>query len=293
MRKPNFFVIGAPKCGTTSVASWLSEHPQIYMSPYKEPHHFNTDQNWVWTPERSKYEALFDAAKGEHSAVGEASAWYLYSRVAVCGIENYQPLARYIVCLRNPIEMAYSLHEQMVVSGNEHIENFAMAWDLSDERKHGRLVGRWCREPRHLAYGEVCKLGEQLRHLYAQVPRDRVHIVFLDDVKDDARACYLGILRFLGVSDTERTEFAVLNAAKERKSKVLRRLIHALGDIKRGLGVSTRFGVLTAVNRMNIRYRARVPLSVSMRRTLCAHFADDIALLGTLTQRDLTHWLGN
>jgi hypothetical protein len=291
MKKPDFFVIGAPKCGTTSVASWLSEHPKIYMSPYKEPHHFNTDQNWVWTPERSNYEAYFDAANSEHCAVGEASSWYLYSQLAVAGIERYQPAARYIVCLRNPVEMAYSLHEQMVVSGREHVESFATAWDMSDERKKGLSVTRWCREPRHLAYGDVCKLGEQLQRLYRHVPRERVHTVLMDDIKIDTRAVYLDILSFLRVPDTGRAEFFVLNSAKQRRSMGLRRLVQVIGNFKRGLGIRSSFGVLTAVDRKNIRSLARTPLSARMRCTLQAYFADDIALLEMLTRRGLRHWL--
>ena len=115
--RPNFFILGAPKCGTTSLATWLGAHPQVYMSPDKEPHYFNADDRHPGVSSLERYEQLFAGAGAEHAAVGEASVWYLYSKVAVANIEEYCQEPRYIVCLRNPVDMAHSLHEQQVVNG--------------------------------------------------------------------------------------------------------------------------------------------------------------------------------
>src|SRR5262245_35065298 len=82
MKKPTFFIIGAPKCGTTSLAAWLADHPDIFMSPTKEPHYFNTDHK-RYLNSLAGYEQLFEDATDRHSAVGEASVWYLYSANAV------------------------------------------------------------------------------------------------------------------------------------------------------------------------------------------------------------------
>ena len=127
MKKPNFFIIGAPKCGTTSMASWLSEHPSIYMSPVKEPHHYSGDFNYGDYRDLNKYLSLFKEANESHIAVGEASAWYLNSKKAIFNIEAENPNAKYIVLLRNPVEMAPSLHQQLIFSGKEDIKNFEEA----------------------------------------------------------------------------------------------------------------------------------------------------------------------
>jgi hypothetical protein len=291
MRKPNFFIIGAPKCGTTSLAAYLESHPQIFFSPYKEPHHFNTDENWVWTPERSRYEELFRGATQFHRAIGEGSVWYLHSSVAVLNIEQYTPDARYIVCLRSPVEMAYSLHEQQFVSGNEHIEDFAEAWELNNDRLKGKSISRWCRESRHLAYGSACLLGEQLDRLYNLVPRERVHTVLLDDVKADPRTEYLSVLKFLGVDDDGRYSFSMKNPAKERRSRVLLRAIQLIGSFKRQMGIHKSFGLLSAIDRKNINYRKRQPLSDEMKHKLQDYFNSDVELLGRLLDRDLSRWL--
>lgn len=215
MKTPTFFIVGAPKCGTTSLAAWLAEHPNIYMCPGKEPHFYNTDLKHRNTHSRRAYEALFRGVNDNHIAVGEASVYYLFSEVAVPNIEREIANPRYIVMLRNPVEMAYSLHGQRLFSGNEHVAAFEEAWKLSPQRRLGRMVTRLCREPRLSDYQLVCRLGEQLDRLFATAPRERVLTLLLDDVKANPRREYLRVLEFLEIPDDCRTEFAVKNPAKE------------------------------------------------------------------------------
>lgn len=99
MKEPNFFIIGAPKCGTTSLAHWLAQHPEVFMSPVKEPHYFSTDFPLTSWRDPDDYHSLFEGADTHHKAVGEASVWYLRSREAVPQIEAHYPGARYIVML--------------------------------------------------------------------------------------------------------------------------------------------------------------------------------------------------
>ncbi len=99
--RPNFFILGAPKCGTTSIAAWLGQHPAIFIPAMKEPNFFNTDINQppIYGVETlDEYEALFAPATTAHHAIGEASVFYLTSAVAVANILRYQPAARFIVC---------------------------------------------------------------------------------------------------------------------------------------------------------------------------------------------------
>jgi len=296
MKKPNFFIIGAPKCGTTSMAAWLSKHPNIYISPVKEPHFYNTDLKYINTHKRKRYEELFKGATDQHAAVGEASVYYLFSQVAVPKIEKEITAARYIVMIRNPIDMAYSLHEQKVVSGSESILDFAKAWELSPERRKGRMVSRFCREPRLLDYQSVCKLGEQLDRLFKGVSRERVLVLVLDDVKESPRQEYLKVLEFLNVPDDGRAEFPVHNPAKERRWPFLRRAVLVVGRtsnaVKRRLELEGRgTGMLQLVDRLNIRYRPRPSMSFELRKELAGFFREDVFLLSQLLDRDLSSWL--
>src|SRR5215472_851972 len=123
VRKPNFFIVGAPKCGTTSLWSYLKGHPEIYMSPLKEIYFFDTDL-WEKRPERpwarlnegkapslEQYLSCF-AAADEQKRIGEATPSYLRSLHAPHGIKAFSPRAQIIIMLRNPVDMLYSLHSQ-------------------------------------------------------------------------------------------------------------------------------------------------------------------------------------
>ncbi len=291
MKKPNFFIIGAPKCGTSSMAAWLAEHPSIYMSPIKEPHYFNTDHNNGSIENFSKYHALFDAATEENLVVGEASAAYLSSNEAVPNILRYNPAARFVVMVRNPIDMAYSFHDQLLFNDLEHVQDFAEAWRLQGERAAGKCVPSNCPEPKFLLYGEMCRLGAQLQRLYSRVSPERVHVVVFDDLKANPRQAYQRVLAFLGFPDDDRQDFTTHNPAKERRSHMVRRVVEWLGQGKKRLGITKGFGVLNAIENKNMRVRQRPPLKPETRRTLIDYFQDDIQLLGVLLGRDLSRWL--
>jgi len=300
MKKPNFFIIGAPKCGTTSMAAWLSEHPNVYMSPIKEPHFYSADlPKYKAVKTKKEYDLLFkEADPSRHYAVGEASVFYLFSRVAVPQIERAHPGAKYIVMVRNPVDMAYSFHEQLLVSGDEHIRDFARAWELSPERRQGRAVSRWCREPKLLDYQSVCKLGEQLERLFRVVPRERVLVLVLDDVKENPRREYERVLNFLEVPDDGRMTFPVKNPAKELKWPFVQKGVRLVGEwwaaLKRSVGIPRhvgRTGVLKTITRFNVRYRPRNPMSEELRQQLSNYFKQDVEKLSNLIGRDLTYWL--
>src|SRR5215468_7362257 len=103
------------------------------MAPIERTHFFNSDDRQAIRT-LDEYEALFCAATEKHIAVGEASVWYLSSAEAVPAILRYQPAAKFIIMLRNPVEMAPALHGEMLLSGLERERKFSTAWNLQDER---------------------------------------------------------------------------------------------------------------------------------------------------------------
>lgn len=297
MKKPNFFIIGAPKCGTTSMAVWLSEHPNIYMSPVKEPHFYCSDFDVTIIPTQAEYDRLFKKASDQHITVGEASTSYLYSQVAVPRIEQELSGAKYIVMVRNPVEMAQSLQEEYMFLGSEHIRDFEAAWRLSADRRAGRMVTRRCPEPRWLDYQLVCKLGEHLERLFNIVPRQRVLVLVLDDIKEDPRREYLRVLNFLGVPDDGRQEFPVKNPAKERRWPRLYKATCWVGRVsrktKQWLGIPTNrgTGILQLISNVNVKYRPRPSLPDRLRVELINYYREDVEKLSKLIRRDLSGWV--
>lgn len=103
---PNFLIIGAPRAGTTLLYEGLWRHPEIYMSPVKEPWFFCEEELQI-VQDLETYRALFSEVRDEE-AIGEASTIYLYSPKAPLCIKQHLPDARLVATLRNPVERAYS-----------------------------------------------------------------------------------------------------------------------------------------------------------------------------------------
>lgn len=290
-RRPDFFIAGAPKCGTTALAHWLDTHPDIFMSPRKEPHFFN-HASMPATHTLAEYEALFGNAAPRHVAVGEASTHYLFSPEAVPAILEYAPQARFIVCLRNPLDMAPSLHAECLRQGWETERSFARAWRLLHERRRGRAVPRAVRgDPGRVCYGDYCLLGAQLQRLYEWVAPQRVLALLLDDLRADPGAAYRQALTFLGAADDHRQDFPVLNPRAHTRSLLLARLVRAGGQLRDTLGIRGDWGIAARLRAWNSAPQARTEVSPALRQEMAAFFADDIALLAQLLDRDLSHWL--
>lgn len=288
-RKPHFFIIGAPKCGTTSMDEWLKAHPCIF-TPEKESHYFNTDHTDRTVRSLQAYQALFEGVSDEHIAVGEASVRYLYSHEAVANILRYNQEAVFIVMVRNPVEMAYSWHNQLYFTWTESEADFETAWNLQAQRKAGRHIPRHCTDVKKLLYGEICSLGQQVQRLYQRVPSNRVHVVVFDDLKATPANVYRSVLNFLNVPDNHKQVFEVHNPAKVHYCRPLNRLIGLLGDMKVATGISKGLGILEGVRKLNRKVEPRPPLAPHMQRTLTQYFYDDVRLLERLIGRDLTHW---
>lgn len=292
IRKPDFFIPGAPKCGTTALAQWLAGHPGVYFSPRKEPHFFNRD-GMPATRTLAEYQALFRAAGDQHRAVGEGSTHYLYSRVAVPGILEYSPAARFIVCLRNPLDMAPALHNECLSQGWETVRSFETAWRLQPRRRAGQdIPGTVTGDPERLLYGPYCRLGEQLERLYGWVDRERVLTIVLDDLRADPAGQYRRVLDFLGLPDDGRRDFPVVNAASQTRSLALARFVRRMAMVRDALGLRGDWGIAQAVRRLNTRPPGSTVLSPALRDELRDYFRDDVQRLGELLHRDLSAWLG-
>ena len=107
-RWPNLFVVGAPRAGTTSLYHYLRQHPEIYMSPLKEPHFFShsNPQSDTVVKHQDAYLRLFDAARGEKLR-GEASPAYLADPDAPARIKDASPEAKIVAVLREPVSRAF------------------------------------------------------------------------------------------------------------------------------------------------------------------------------------------
>lgn len=293
MKYPNFFIIGAPKCGTTSMAKFLEKHPQIFLSNPKEINFFNTDHEIGDIKSLKKYLSIFNDAQEEHLAIGEASTFYLYSKVAVRNILNFNPSAKFIVMLRNPLTMVTSFHAEMCWSGLENIEDFENAWLARRSNElDTKVVGYACKDPSLLRYADVCKLGEQINRLLQIVDKKNVLFVIMDDIKiDPARECRR-VLDFLGVRSNVEHKLESINTSKRMRSALLRKIVWYVGRVRKWCRVPKSLAILTNfMHNLNSRNYNHQAIRPELKRQLIEVFREDVNLLSSLLGRDFSHWL--
>jgi hypothetical protein len=251
------------------------------MSEPKEPHYFTFDfEQYRITKTLEEYLNLFSDSTGEHIAIGEGSVFYLYSSVALNKIYEFDPHAKIIVMLRNPVDLIYSFHSQLLFSADESEKNFEKAWRLQDVRRQGKEIPRKCREASFLQYAAVGRLGEQIERLFTVFPREQVEIIWFEDFICSTKQVYDRVLSFLEVNNDNRTDFIRINENKSHKLGVL-------GDFS-----EKPPALLTNIARfLNTKVTARKPLTDSLRAELKAEFTPDIKKLSQLLNKDLSPWL--
>lgn len=241
--RPNVFIIGAPRSGTTAIATYLLSHPRVFLSKMKEPQYFASD--FKNRPVRSlrAYENLFSKAKPHvEKVIIDASTWYLFSKVAVSRILEYEPNARFIVMLRDPAEIVLSLHRYLVMHGKENILNFKEAWDAQSGRASGRKLPLGCGDAKMVQYAEWGKLGTQVARLLSIVDYERVLFLTTDELKYEPRKLWVRLLTFLDLDDDGRHEFPKVN---ESGSGILPYPLRRIVGISRSIatGVMASLGI--------------------------------------------------
>lgn len=299
MQRPNFFIIGAPKCGTSTLINELRWHPNVYVPLDFEPQWFSTDFSEILDHDEASYLRLFGGVQDKHTAIGEKSVIYMYSRVAIDNILKFNPESRFIIMLRNPVDLVYSWHSQLYYSFIEYVEDFKDAWELQESRQRGENIGDRCPVPFALQYREIGSLGKYLHRALEKIPPDRLHVIFMEDFHADPENTYRKTLDFLQVPYAPRADTRRLNANKRHRYRWLGVLL-AHDTNTRASRLIKRIDRLPLIRKLQIKHRLhefnkieykREPLSPDFRRKLQDEFADDIRLLEKLTNRDLSHWL--
>jgi hypothetical protein len=304
---PNFFIVGAPKSGTTSLYEYIKGHPQVFMSAVKEPNYFAPDladprDRMLHYPDDERaYLDLF-AGAGDAARLGEASVRYLYSRQAPGLIGAASPGAAIVIMLRNPVDMAHSLYMHMVASGVETAPTFADALAAEDARHRGRDVPPRM-NPRLSTYRDRASYGGQVPRWLDVFGRERVHIIIFEDFARDPAAELNRLLSFLGLDTSYRpADFRTHNPAHASSSRLFRRMLSSrpsqwlvwtalprvIGDKRtRRLVQSFRHSRL---HRRNIERPAIEP---ELRARLEGEFLPDVVAIGQLLGRDMSQlWFG-
>jgi hypothetical protein len=232
---PDFFVVGHPKCGTTALHQMLKTHPEVYMPDRKEPWFFAEELHDA-TPPRPEgtprtlpeYAEWFTGAR-PGQLVGEATAYYLWSKRAAANIAAVNPEARIIAILREPASFLHSLHLQLLEQYTEVEPDLGRAMELEQERREGRSIPRYTYFPQMLLYSDFVRYSEQLQRLHAAFPPEQVKVLIYDDFRADNERIVRDVRRFLGVDDAAPVQTLEANPTVRPRSQMLNELVHAVG----------------------------------------------------------------
>ena len=292
IKKPNFFIIGAPRSGTTSLYMYLKSHPQVFFNDTarhffakKEPNFFCTDfsNKMRKVVDKKKYLKLFEGAN-QFRAVGEASTWYLFSKEAIPRINVFNPDAKFIAIVRNPIDVVYSSFLTARYYLNENVRSFKKSWHLQDKRKEGKSIPRWCRDPKLLQWGKIAKTGEQIERLLHFVPREKVKIIVFDDFINNTKKVYKEVLDFLDLEYKGKKDFPVYNKKRNIRFTFVGFILNKLYQYNNKINWRKFF-------QWNIIKKYKYDLDPNFRKELKKYFKKDVQILSKILNRDLTHWL--
>lgn len=309
--RPNFIVVGAAKAGTTSIYQYLSQHPQVYLSPIKETNYFAKDipldkirkdyykggelnvAKYVETDlaeqihiafvaEEDHYYKLYKNVKDE-KAIGEISNSYLHSEVAAEEIFQANPDMKIIMILRDPIRRAFS-HYKMTLRIGLVKDSFyeELQRDYYAEEKGFRVT--------HL-YVEMGLYAQQVKRYLDRFGPDRVKIYLFDDLRENVSGLVDDMLQFVGV-DTDLgvdTSFQA-NKASVPKNAGLVHFLRKTGIRKLAKNVSPRF-VAEAAKKMFYKEKDDLKLTQRDKDFLRPIFEADVRELEKIIDRDLSHWL--
>ncbi|TLD42416.1 MAG: Sulfotransferase [Candidatus Jettenia ecosi] len=311
---PNFIIVGAAKSGTTSLYNYLDEHPDVYMSPIKEPNHFSSDiepekfnkafkkherekridldeylngnmDNKLWgdyVQKWEQYRKLFKNVKHE-KAIGEVSNSYLFSQVAAKNIIEKLPQVKIIMMLRNPMERAFS-HYLANMRDGKTIKNFRE----EVESNYTLETREWGKK---YLYIELGMYYQQVKRYLDVFPRENIKIYFYDDYKKDLMLLVKDLFRFIGVNPNITIDFSKkYNESKIPKNKYFNFIISKSGIKK------------SAIKLFPLEYREKIKsifftnekkpkLSVEDKKFLLGIYREDIKNLSHVMNRDLHTWL--
>lgn len=297
MPKPNFFIVGAPKCGTTAMTMYLQKHPEIYIPNHKELHYFGSDLQY-YLP-RLKYSlktylSFFEEATDE-KIIGEASVMYLSSQRAAQEIKEFSPPARILIMLRNPVDMMYSFHSQLLFTADEDIHDFKEALAAEELRRKGKAIPPKNTMLNYLFYRYNTQFTQHVKRYFDIFGQENVHVIIYDDFKEDVALTYKETLCFLQIDPDFKPDFQIINPNKRARSLSLQHFLKSPPKtlaipFKLLLPLKFRIRLVKKVRMLNAIYDSRSPLEPDFEHRLKRELLPEVEKLSELLERDLTHW---
>ncbi len=296
MTLPNALIIGAPRCGTTSVHAHLALHPDAFASATKEPQFFSSEAHELrlegpndrqvlshLVTRLEDYERLFEGASGQR-VVTEASTTYIYFQGTARAIRGRIPHCRIVAILRDPVARAYSDFLRQRRNGDEPLADFGEALRQEAHRIASGWAYRWHYRTRSLYY-------DRLNEYFEEFPKDAIKVFLFEELNDPAQFI-TELSGFLGIEPRVDIGLPRLNRGGELRSRSLHRTAHGMNFIGKALRRLVPGSIHRRGRELVFRANLRVPeLDPDLAASLRSSFRPDIERVQELIDRDLQHWI--
>ena len=291
---PNFLIVGAPRCGTTTLYKSLKQHPQIFLSPLKEPMFFILEGDYQIYPgpdrpegprEIADYRSLYSDVRSE-KAIGEASPCYLSSTVAPIKIKKYIPDIKMIALLRNPVDRAYSNFIFNRLVGREPLADFSEAVAAEEDRAKNGWFKYW-------DYMEAGFYGMHIERYLSYFRPHQFRFFLFEDLINTPDTLFRNAFQLLGVDENVQiAKPEKFNSSGIPRSRIVQDFIDKpsiiKAPLKKILSKGMQYRLLTKFTNRNLK---KPLLSQEIRNQLLALFREDIVKTQDLINRDLSAWL--
>jgi len=289
---PSFVIIGAAKAGTTALYWYLSDHPQVFMSPVKETNYFafglgddgkplygDPDLHRFPVQTSAAYEELFSGA-GEALAVGEASPIYLECPQSAARIREALPTARIICGLREPVDRAYSDYLMFLRTRGRRLDPDRDLTAASD----------WARPDSH--WMQISRYHEALSRYFDLFPREQIHVFLFEDLRADSLGCVRDIYRSVGVYPGFAPDLETPHNVGGMPSSRTLEKVFTSGSVRKAVEPWIPQRAADVARRLRTKNLKKAPpLPKELKAELSRHFRDDIGKTSELIRRNLDHWL--
>jgi len=295
-KKPNFIIIGAMKAATTSLYTYLKQHPDVFMTAIKEPMFFNNFQNnnnfkilgrktkKITTFEQ--YYPLFDAVKNE-KAIGEASPTYISSENCPNLIQQHLPNVKIIAVLRQPVARAYSNFLHARRADRESISDFETAFNKETERK----TENWSPLYHYKSKGYY---AEQLERYFTLFPKENIKVLLFEDLVNNPIETTQELFKFLNIDKSFIPETSKKANVSGTPKGIFGWIIMKLRyyNLIPNIQFSNYLPNFMIQFIFNSAYKKARPLAPEIKKRLTyTYYKEDILKLEKLIEKDLQHWL--
>ncbi|HEU24894.1 MAG: sulfotransferase [Mesoaciditoga sp.] len=303
IKLPNFLIVGAAKAGTTSLSYYLKQHPEIYISPVKEPKFFTAqflnfplkgigddlvEKHIIKTFDR--YKKLFKWATPQRKAIGEASVDNLYyHKGAILQIKKYLGNPKIIIILRNPVSRAFSAYTHLVRDGREYL-SFEEGLLMEEKRMAENWEFMWY-------YKDVGLYYEQVKDYLDNFSDVKIYLT--EDLEQKTLEVVKDIFRFLEVDENFTPDTSVkYNVSGIPKKKIYAKISRHLNTLGSFLERSVNYifpkkgiKVVGFFEKIRAKEFEKPKMLESTRKSLIEFYKADILKTQDLIGRDLSNWL--